>query len=277
MTYASRGSRSTGAEPVAFRLASLNAHCGRDALGAFYSMPSVLEALAAEVILVQENWRPRGGDSAALQAAVTCGYPHITELDVLADTSLYDLGVVTDRRADEPGAWGLAVLSRIPLVVQEPVWLGVAPRDMGQRAAQVIDLVVDERVTARLVNVHLTHRLIHGPRQLRRLVRVLRDDGLPTVIAGDLNMCRPTVYLARPYRPLVRGRTWPTKRPVAQLDHVLGGTEVCAKDSTVVPVRGSDHLPVRVTIEVGSRPAGGHHGSRSIWGGTTISNNGSFG
>lgn len=241
---------------VTFRLGSLNAHCGRDAAGDAYSMTSVLELLAADVVVVQENWRPRGADSIGARAAAACAYPHVSELDVLGETSLYDLGVVTDRAADEQGAWGLAVLSRTPFLVREPTWLGFTPRDMGQRAAQTVDLLVGDRVMARLINVHLTHRLGHGPRQLRRLVRAVREDGVPTVVAGDLNMCRPTVYLAHPFRPLVRGRTWPAHRPVAQLDHLLGDTGIQARESIVVQVPGSDHLPVRATIEVRSETPG---------------------
>jgi len=65
------------------------------------------------------------------------------------------------------------------------------------------------------------------------------------VIAGDFNMCRPTVYLARPYRPVVRGRTWPAWRPLAQVDHVLAGGDVGIAEGSVPPAIGSDHLPVR--------------------------------
>jgi endonuclease/exonuclease/phosphatase family metal-dependent hydrolase len=231
-------------------LGGINLHCGRDHSGAPYAVSAAISSLHADVVVVQENWRPTGAESIASRASVECGYRHCVELDVLDRTSLYDLGVVTDAASDEPGGWGLAVLSRQPVVRQEEVWLGSAPRDMGSRAAQVVDIAIDDESGIRVANVHLTHRVAHGPRQLRRLVRSLQPAAIPTVIAGDMNMCRPTVYLGRPFRPGVRGRTWPARRPLAQLDHVLIDAGIGVVDGGVGPAVGSDHLPIRVTLSV---------------------------
>ncbi|MGH3713098.1 MAG: endonuclease/exonuclease/phosphatase family protein [Micromonosporaceae bacterium] len=245
----------TTATPAPLALAALNLHCGRDHAGTVYAVSAAISALDADVVVVQENWRPAGAESIAREAAAACDYRYCVELDVWGSTSLYDLGVVTDPAMDEPGAWGLAVLSRLPVARREHVWLGSAPGDMGPRAAQVVEVTVDDESIARVVNVHLTHRLAHGPGQLRRLVRALRPPGQPTVIAGDLNMCRPTVYLGHPYRPSVRGRTWPARRPFAQVDHVLVDDRVTVADGSVIPAVGSDHLPIRVTLHVADRHA----------------------
>lgn len=225
-------------------LASLNLHCGLDHRGAPYSVKAAVAALDTDVIVVQENWRSRGTDSLAASAAADCGYTSFAELDLVPDVPLADLEVVGGTAPDEVGAWGLAVLSRVPWVGTDVIGIGAARGDVvGARAAQVIDFP-----GLRVVNVHLTHRLPYGPAQLRRLLAGLRRSAVPTVIAGDLNMCRPTVYLAGPYRPAVRGRTWPAQRPVAQLDHVLLGPGVTATGAAVGPNLGSDHLPVRLTI-----------------------------
>ena len=50
----------------------------------------------------------------------------------------------------------------------------------------------------------------------------------------------------------MRGRTWPASRPHSQIDHILvrrgDGTEVL--DREVLPDVGSDHRPVRATLEL---------------------------
>ena len=278
-------------------VATLNLHCGLDSRGVAYSVDAAVGALAADVVLVQENWRPAGADSLARRAALAGGYEHLAELDIVRHTPLRDLKIIPGEVPDESGAWGLAVLSRFPVRAYRTVALGTAPGDVaGARAAQVLEVTDANGTPLRVVNVHLTHRLAHGPAQLRRLLRALRDTAeqedaagrgepgagavgrgaaeggargedamrrggegagrgdarqgseLPTVIGGDFNMCRPVVYLSRGYRPLVRGRTWPAHRPVAQLDHLLAGPGVTLAAQEVGRPVGSDHLPVRAQL-----------------------------
>lgn len=235
---------------MAIRFASLNLHCGLDHRGAPFSVKQAVAALDTDVIVIQENWRVHGSVSLAAAAAADCGYGSFTELDLVPDTPLADLEVVSGTAPDETGAWGLAAMSRAPWTRHYTVPIGAAPGDVvGDRSAQVIEFP-----GLRIVNVHLTHRLLHGPAQLRRLLAALRADATPTVIAGDLNMCRPTVYLARGFRPTARGRTWPAHLPLAQLDHVLASDGVQVAHSAVGPALGSDHLPVRATLSPRSAP-----------------------
>lgn len=238
-------------------LGSLNLHGGRTPLGQTYSVADAIGSMETDVVVVQENWRPEGTDSIAREAAKKCRYGEVLELDLLGETTLYDLGVVDRLTASERGSWGLAVLSRLPVVGQSIVTLGSAAGDMGPRAALVVDLGGNGRPILRVVNTHLTHRAIHGPGQLRRLLMAVRAE-YPVVIVGDLNMCRPMIYLARPYRPVVRGRTWPARSPVAQLDHVLAGAGIRTAIGTVMPPVGSDHLPIRANLIIDTdRPGRG--------------------
>jgi endonuclease/exonuclease/phosphatase family metal-dependent hydrolase len=235
-----------------FSVGTLNIHCGRDHAGVPFPVSAAVAALDTDVVVVQETWRADGTVSVARQAATESGYPHCVELDFVGRTHLRELRVVADDRADEPGTTGLAVLSRLPVRGQGQLCLGSAPGDKVARTAQVVEVAVGD-VVVRIVNVHLTYRLPFGPGQVRRLVRALRGTGAPTVIAGDLNMCRPTVYLARPYRPAVRARTWPARLPVAQLDHVLVDDGFEVVDGGVVRAVGSDHLPLRADLTVHCR------------------------
>ena len=241
---------------MSLSLASLNLHCGLDGRARPYAVTEAVAALSADVVLVQENWRPRGADSLARRAALALGYESLAELDVVADISLVDLNIVRGAVPAETGAWGLAVLSRLPMRCRPAIALGSAPGDVaGARMAQVVEIAYSGQEVLRVANVHLTHRLVHGPSQLRRLIRALEPSDLPTVIGGDLNMCRPTVRLARGYRPAVRGRTWPAHRPVAQIDHLLAGPGVGIARQEVAAPAGSDHLPIRATLV----PAGQRH------------------
>lgn len=225
-------------------VASINLHCGLDRHGRSFSAKAAIASLGADIILVQENWHPQGTDSLARAAAADCGYPEFTELAMTDDAPLADLEIGCPV-PDETGTWGLAMMSRVPLTGRTPVEIGAAPGDVvGSRQAQVA-----EAAGLRLVNVHLTHRLLHGPAQLRRLVTGL-GDGPPTIIAGDLNMFWPTVLLAGPYRRALRGRTFPAHRPLVQIDHLLAGPGVRIENAQVLPGVGSDHRPLRVDFQV---------------------------
>lgn len=232
-------------------LASMNLHCGRSGDGTPYSVRDALAALDADVVVVQENWRPVGERSLAEVAAAECGYSSYTEVGMVSG-SLGALGVVPGDHAT--GTWGMAVMSRSPWAAIGSLALGAAPGDVvGGRRALTVEVPVEGGLL-RVVGTHLTHRLMHGPAQLRRLLRGLEGlDGeagraVPTVIAGDLNMCRPTVYLARGFRPALRGRSWPAHRPIAQIDHILAGPGVAATAASVGPDLGSDHRPVRAML-----------------------------
>jgi endonuclease/exonuclease/phosphatase family metal-dependent hydrolase len=151
---------------------------------------------------------------------------------------------------------GIAVLTRRPLhhvgvLTVGPTFLDSAPR----RTALDVELDIDG-TPLRLVAVHLTSRLPHGPPiQLRRLARLLPPPGTPTVVAGDHNFWGPGVVGLMPgWQRVVRGRTWPTRAPHSQIDHVLirpGEIEVV--DGRVLANLGSDHLPLRVELRLAER------------------------
>jgi endonuclease/exonuclease/phosphatase family metal-dependent hydrolase len=53
----------------------------------------------------------------------------------------------------------------------------------------------------------------------------------------------------RPLRPAVRGRTYNSKRPHSQIDHVLLNDRVEVMASEVLPDMGSDHRAIRATLQ----------------------------
>lgn len=239
-----------------FSLATFNTHYGvrpaRTPPAEPYDMLAAFRALDADVIVLQEVWRPDRRRGPVDDAA-----------DALGLTVTFEPtgSATTDARwphlaADGGGESGIAVLTRRPLrrirvLAVGPTFLDPAPR----RTALDVELDIDG-TPLRLVAVHLTSRLPHGPPiQLRRLARLLPPSGTPTVVAGDHNFWGPGVVGLMPgWKRAVRGRTWPTRAPHSQIDHVLiRPGDIEAIDGRVLPDLGSDHLPLRVELGLAER------------------------
>ena len=224
-------------------LASLNLHGGRGADGRPFSVGEACLALHADVIILQEVWRPDREPDPVGKAAATLG-AEVIHTTLLAGTTLAALSIASD---PAPGRWGLAVLSTLPVTGSEVIGLGRVPRDPAPRAALVVTVELPGGGLLRIANAHLTHRYA-SPLQLLRLVRRLARSDVPAVIAGDLNMPGPVSGLAAGYSPAVAGRTFPAHRPLIQLDHLLTGRGVTGSEGRVLGPAGSDHLPIRARV-----------------------------
>jgi len=236
-----------------FSLATFNTHYSvrpaRRPPAEPYDMVAALDALDADIIVLQEVWRPDRTRGPVDDAAAALGLTVTFEPTGPA---------TTDARwphlsSDGAGESGIAVLTRLPLrrvgsLTIGPTYLDPAP------CRTALDVEIDiEGTPLRLVAVHLTSRLPHGPPiQLRRLARLLPPPGTPTVVAGDHNFWGPGVVgLMRGWQRVVRGRTWPTRAPHSQIDHILiRPSDVEAVDATVLADLGSDHLPLRAELRL---------------------------
>lgn len=231
-------------------IASLNLHGGRRDDGTPFDVEEACRTLPADIVALQEVWRPASGPDPLTGAAAALGARAITA-DLLDRTSLRELTIAADTA---PGSWGLAVLTTLPVTSYELVDLGRARGDVARRAAQLVTVSVGGGRRLRIANAHLTHRFA-SPLQLLGLVRRLRADEEPTVIVGDLNMPFPVTGLAAGHSPAVRGKTFPARRPVVQLDHILTGRGAAARGGQVLPAAGSDHLPVCARVVLSGRRA----------------------
>jgi endonuclease/exonuclease/phosphatase family metal-dependent hydrolase len=158
----------------------------------------------------------------------------------------------------ERGAIGLAVLSRFPIARVQMWELTHALGDPTRRAAISTEVVVgdaqeDGQSTLKVVGTHLSHLRHASALQVRELRRRLASNGgppMPTLVAGDFNLPGPAVSAGFPgFRRVVRGRTWPSWRPLLQPDHLLVVPPLVAAGE-VVRCPGSDHLPVRAVISL---------------------------
>ncbi|HEY7433446.1 MAG TPA: endonuclease/exonuclease/phosphatase family protein [Streptosporangiaceae bacterium] len=226
-------------------LASLNSHGGRSADGVPFDLAAACRSFAADVITLQECWHSAGQPDplAAVAAELDA---QLLRADLLTDTDLRRLRISSETGR---GRWGLALLTRLPVLASEVTELGQAWGDVTPRAAQLVTLAVPGGGKLRVVNTHLTH-VLTSPVQLVRLLRRLLPSRTPTVIAGDLNMPAPLAGLAAGYRPAVAGKTYPASRPLLQLDHVLAGPGVVGCGGEVLPAAGSDHLPIRARLRL---------------------------
>jgi endonuclease/exonuclease/phosphatase family metal-dependent hydrolase len=155
------------------------------------------------------------------------------------------------------GHWGVAVLTRFPVVGAAPLDLGQLRHDKPRRLVAVVDLEVEGRPVT-VVGAHMAHLSAGSPRHFLALRRHLYahrpaapgDPERAVVVAGDMNLWGPpTAALLSPWRRAVRGRTWPSWRPIAQPDHILVNAAFDVLDGRVVhEATGSDHLPVRARL-----------------------------
>jgi endonuclease/exonuclease/phosphatase family metal-dependent hydrolase len=227
-------------------LASMNLHGGCGADGTPFDVVAACRQLKADMIALQETWRPASQPDPLAEAARELG-ALLIRADLVTNTDLHSLHIAPDA---SPGQWGLAALTVLPVTGYELVDLGRFWGDPASRAAQLITVTTPTGESLRVANTHLTH-LFFSPVQLVRLARRLAASTVPTVITGDLNMPGPVTGLAAGYSPAVHGRTFPGSYPLVQLDHVLTGRAVRADDGQVLPAAGSDHLPIRACVQVG--------------------------
>lgn len=234
-------------EPIT--LASLNLHGGLTARGEPFDVAGACHRLKADVITLQEAWRPDEQPDVVTTIAAELG-AQVRQRGLARNTNRALLGVGADTGS---GTWGLAVLSLLPVTGYQEIELGRAPGDRISRAAQVVTLTAPGGVALRVVNTHLTHRFT-SPVQLIRLTRRLAAEAagaaLPTIIVGDLNMPRPGTLAATGYQATVRGRTYPAGRPWIQLDHLLFRGPVRVSGAEVADPVGSDHLPIRAELRL---------------------------
>jgi len=247
------------------RVASWNIAAGRTWDGARVDLEltlALLRRLGADLVALQEVDRdqPRSGHAdQARQLAEALAMTYLYAPAVLGAPGSPDgLRAPQPGRADPGGtAYGIALLSRLPLGRQETVLL---PRGPGEepRVAIVAELTdAGRRLT--VAGTHLSNRPGPNLAQLRALQRHLDQAGGPRLLLGDLNLCWPAVrLLSLPgWRPLVRGGTFRNRppgrpHPTVQLDHVLAagtGATLQPRATRILGGPASDHRAVLVELE----------------------------
>jgi endonuclease/exonuclease/phosphatase family metal-dependent hydrolase len=266
-----------GPEATEFLAASFNVHAGVDGWGRPFDVVSTCRSIGADVLVLQESWRPDGGVSTAGAVGDALGY-HVTEVALAAGrrarphpdaserwmrpidwrTASHSLFLDSERplaasvlgsrrfREAEPGSWGIAVLSRLPVLGTRVLPLPRLRRDRASRAVVTLEVEFGGRRLG-VAGTHMSH-FSHGSALHFRAVARMLDEVFggdePVLFAGDMNLWGPPIraFLGQ-WRRAVKGKTWPAWRPHSQLDHLLvRGLSVAG--AGVWPESGSDHRPV---------------------------------
>jgi endonuclease/exonuclease/phosphatase family metal-dependent hydrolase len=264
---------------------NFNMHCGMDGWGRPFDYLGALASFGTDVIVLEEAWTVAGEETGqAEQAAAALGYtafthdlgqgrrvrPHTTAGDSWiaqpswsnANRALYMDGVkpqpakvqaLTRWQEAEPGTWGIAVLVRPELTVDATRVLPLHQlrADGVRRAALVVDLTVEGRPVS-VVGTHMPHIPYGSHRTWAELRRTLRTEARPdAVLSGDMNTWGPLVRFFLPgWHRAVVGRTWPAWKPHSQIDHIVTRGALRPLSGEVLPDAGSDHRPIRTTLEL---------------------------
>jgi endonuclease/exonuclease/phosphatase family metal-dependent hydrolase len=259
-------------------VASFNVHAGIDGWARPFDVAAACRRIDADVVVVQEDWVPEGAPGVAAVVGQALGYSVITAAMATGRRSLPHAspgggwGPLLDRDAEshaffldghrprptwagspryaeaQPGALGLAMLSRLPILDSGVIELGRHPRDRCDRRALVLHLE-NEGSSLTVVGTHMPHLPTGARAAFGRLRRELSSVPGGIALAGDMNLWGPPVRaMFRGWRPAVRGATWPSGRPHSQIDHILVRGPVEAVSGEVLPERGSDHRPVRARL-----------------------------
>jgi endonuclease/exonuclease/phosphatase family metal-dependent hydrolase len=233
-------------------IASFNAHWGIDARGRPYDVGSAARSLGADVLVVQEVWRPPDARSFIDDVVTATRLPIANEVVLAPDTMGGRPGRLPKPSPGAPaGTWGVAVLTALPVRRAFDIDLGCPPGDVvTRRAAACIEVDLDGRPLL-VAGVHASHKLWGSPPQLRFLHNQLAADAIPSVIAGDCNMWGGVLRWILPgRRRAVMGRTFPGKRPHSQIDHIWVPKGIEVVSGEVSGFLSSDHRAVRARVRL---------------------------
>ena len=215
-----------------------------------YDVVAACRELDADVLALQEVWRPDGEPSNADEVADALGYEihQVWTARAVVKPKCHMVG-----RTGEPvgtGDWGQALLTRVPRGPVTEHRLDGFLYDKIDRAVMTTDIELDGG-TLTVCASHFPHLEHFSPLLRWRLRGVVPDPHRPAMLIGDLNMWRwVTRFIVPGWRDTVRGATWPAPYPFFQIDHLLTTPSVVATDAEVVEAGKSDHWPIRARVSL---------------------------
>ncbi len=162
-------------------------------------------------------------------------------------------------KSDNPGYYGIAILSRHPAEKMETLYLP-NPKAVEPRALLKGRFLLDGHLPFVFASTHLDFSNKETAElQARYIIPLLTADGIPAIVGGDFN-CTPdqgAVQAMLEQGKLLSGEapTFPSHAPVKRLDYLFGFPAAdFTLDSTGEGISSehaaSDHLPVFSTVTV---------------------------
>jgi endonuclease/exonuclease/phosphatase family metal-dependent hydrolase len=211
---------------------------------------SILNEIDADVVALQEADRRFGRRPSVLPREAIAAHTPYRPVDI-------------SQLPESIGWHGNALLVRRTIEVEDAAIVPLPTLE--PRGAIRADLRVDG-TRLRAVGMHLDLSGLRRRHQIRSVLAHLADcEGTgesgdrPTVLMGDLNEwalhgggCFRE--LGRDWTVLAPGRSFPSRRPVAQLDRIIASDQWRVVEAGVhhsaLAARGSDHLPVWARLEL---------------------------
>lgn len=238
-------------------VASFNVHWGRGSRLRHYPPFDVVEAtkrIDADVLVLQESWRPDAGPAHHDLVADALGYTSVTAVSMGRSSVAPEPEVVSrpdPSRAKGTGDWCVALLTRLPTAATAIHPLRRLPLDPADRFVVRVDVDVDGAALA-VHGTHLAHLemgvAVHAP----GLRRALAPADRPGVLLGDMNMWGWCISAMAPrgWRRQRGGATFPASRPVFRIDHLLTTRSVEVLSAEVLADLGSDHRALRAELRL---------------------------
>jgi endonuclease/exonuclease/phosphatase family metal-dependent hydrolase len=237
-----------------FTVAAFNAHWGVGRFGRFHGVrfdaARIVRSFGADLVVVPESWRDEGG-AGMLDELRDDGY-HVDTVEFLP-MRLRPRRRNSERHAvPRVGTWELAVCSRFPVLDRRVIPMGFVRADStGPRHALALTVAIDG-TPVEMIGLHVSSKVWRlAPLTHVGTLRRGLDAGRPQILAGDFNFWGPPLgLLLRDWDRAVRGRTYPSRRPHSQIDHVLvrGGIRVLGGE--VLAETPSDHRPIRTRLRL---------------------------
>lgn len=204
----------------------------------------VLAELNADIIAMQEADRRFGPRSAAIPALL---------LEQQSDYQPAPLNV----QMDSIGWHGNAILVRKSMEIRMSDIIHLPYLE--PRGAVFAEVAIPDGPELRIVGMHLD---LSGLWRRRQATAILHAHAaaaeMPTVFAGDLNEWRGAggclLDFARHFSFAPCGRSFPSGRPIGQLDRIMHCDKLelldCGVHDSVLARRASDHLPIWADVRV---------------------------
>lgn len=194
--------------------------------------------LDCDVLALQEVDRAQersGGADLTAVAAEAMGAPHHEFVAALSGTPGATWVSATGEEQPDSAAYGIALLSRHPVLSWQVVRLPALPRRVpvllpghrqpvlvGDEPRVAVAALVESPIgRLTVVGTHLSFVPGWNGHQLRRLLKGVRACERPLVLMGDFNTGPRRARSITRMRSLVAARTFPAHDPMRQIDHVL--------------------------------------------------------
>jgi endonuclease/exonuclease/phosphatase family metal-dependent hydrolase len=232
---------------------SYNLHWGRGHRFRGFQPYDYVEAcrrIDTDVLVLPECWAPDDGESMQDEIGGALGYE--VRFQALSRAVTVPKPEVVERADADPdgkvgtGQWGLAVLTRLPVLREERTQLTQLRIDPSNRWVLTVEVDVDGTPVT-VCGTHLAH-LEYGVLLRRHELRAaLPADDVPALLIGDMNMWTWNMRMMAPssWRQAGSGRTFSSFVPHSRIDHMVTSPVLEAVATEVLPDLGSDHLPIR--------------------------------